>query len=195
MFNLYALLAHHRPACHIDNVSRKDADSSGALISHLLCCVVRGNKQRTAKRNRRMAEHIKKSDNIQFKTYLFVVFVVIFGPLGNVLVGKGAKGLGALNSWEPGALLQFFWRAFTSGTIWLGIASLLTFFVAYMLVLSWADYSFVQPATAMSYAVVAVLSVILLHEVVKIEQWVGVGIICLGVFVVGNTSPRTTKPN
>ena len=145
--------------------------------------------------NSRMPENIDKSDNIQFKTYLLVVFVVIFGPLGNVLVGKGAKSVGALNSWQPAAVLHFFWHAFTSSTIWLGIASLLTFFVAYIVVLSWADYSFVQPATAMSYGVVAVLSVILLHEVVKVEQWVGVGIICLGVFIVGNTSPRTTKHN
>jgi len=35
----------------------------------------------------------------------------------------------------------------------------------------------------------------LLHEVVRVEQWVGVAIICLGVFIVGNTSPRTTKHN
>src|ERR1700733_6613898 len=115
-----------------------------------------------------MHEYKKQSENIPFKTYLLVVFVVIFGPLGNVLVGKGAKSVGALNSWQPSAVLQFFWHAFTSGTIWLGIASLLTFFVAYIVVLSWADYSFVQPATAMSYGVVAVLSVILLHEVVKV---------------------------
>ena len=62
-----------------------------------------------------------------------------------------------------------------------------------MLVLSWADYSFVQPATSFSYAVVALLSVLLLHEIVKPTQWAGVAIICAGVLIVGNTSPRTTK--
>jgi drug/metabolite transporter (DMT)-like permease len=92
-------------------------------------------------------------------------------------------------------LFQFFWRAFTTGTMWLGIASLLTFFVAYIVVLSWADYSFVQPATSISYGIVAALSTILLHEVVKPAQWLGVAIICLGVFIVGSTSPRTTKPD
>lgn len=74
-----------------------------------------------------------------------------------------------------------------------GIASLLAFFVAYLVVLSWADYSFVQPFSAISYGVVAALSFFLLHEVVTPLQWAGVGIICFGVFVVGNTSPRTTK--
>ena len=131
--------------------------------------------------------------NLHFKTYLMVALVVLFGPLGNVLVGKGVKSVGALNSWAPGALFNFFWRAFTTSTIWLGIASLLTFFVAYIVVLSWADYSFVQPFSAVSYGVVAVLSFFLLHEVVKPMQWAGVAIICCGVLIVGNTSPRTTK--
>jgi uncharacterized membrane protein len=182
-------------ACQIDDIEVEFTDSSGALIFHLLCCLVRRNGVTDDRTNRRMQENIKITDSVHFKTYLLVVFVVIFGPLGNVLVGKGAKSVGALNSWQPTAVLEFFWRAFTSGTIWLGIASLLTFFVAYIVVLSWADYSFVQPATAISYGVVSVLSVILLHEVVRVEQWVGVGVICLGVFIVGNTSPRTTKPN
>ena len=71
------------------------------------------------------------------------MLVVILGPLGNVFVGKGVKSAGALNSWASGALFEFFWRAFTTSAIWLGIGSLLTFFVAYILVLSWADYSFV----------------------------------------------------
>ena len=132
-------------------------------------------------------------DRLHIKTYILVVIVVIFGPLGNVLVGKGMKSVGEITSWAPKALFDFFWRAFTTPTIWLGIAALLAFFVAYMLVLSWADYSFVQPATSVSYAVVAFLSIFLLHEIVKPTQWVGVAIICLGVFVVGSTTPRTTK--
>jgi uncharacterized membrane protein len=140
-----------------------------------------------------MSGGMTRSGNVHFKTYVLVLLVVIFGPLGNVLVGKGVKSVGALNSWEPGALFHFFWGAFTTGTIWLGIASLLTFFVAYIVVLSWADYSFVQPATSISYGVVAALSILLLHEVVKPAQWLGVAVICLGVFIVGNTSPSTTK--
>jgi drug/metabolite transporter (DMT)-like permease len=136
---------------------------------------------------------MNRSHNLHFKTYLLVAVVVVFGPLGNVLVGKGVKSVGALNSWAPAALVSFFWGAFTTPTIWLGIASLLAFFVAYIVVLSWADYSFVQPASSISYGVVALLSFFLLHEIVKPLQWLGVGVICFGVFIVGNTSPRTTK--
>jgi drug/metabolite transporter (DMT)-like permease len=136
---------------------------------------------------------MNRHENLHLKTYLLIAIVVLFGPLGNVLVGKGVKTVGALNSWAPRALFSFFWRAFTTPAIWLGIASLLAFFVAYIVVLSWADYSFVQPFSAISYGIVAFLSVFLLHEVVKPMQWAGVAIICFGVFIVGNTSPRTTR--
>lgn len=144
-------------------------------------------------KEREIAAGRKTASSLHLKTYVLVILVVIFGPLGNVLVGKGMKSVGAVNSWAPNALFHFFWQAFTTSAIWLGIASLLTFFVAYILVLSWADYSFVQPATSVSYGVVALLSSFFLHEVVKPTQWVGVAIICLGVFIVGHTAPRTTQ--
>ena len=65
--------------------------------------------------------------------------------------------------------------------------------MAYCLVLSWADYSYVQPASAMAYAVVALLGVVVLHETVSPIRWLGIAVICLGVFVVGQTIPNTTE--
>ena len=77
--------------------------------------------------------------------------------------------------------------------VWLGIASLLTFFIAYMLVLSWADYSYVQPASSVAYGMVALLGYLVLGEIVTVTRWVGVLVICMGVFIVGHTSPSTTE--
>ena len=77
--------------------------------------------------------------------------------------------------------------------IWLGITSLLLFFLAYLLVLSWADYSYVQPASATGYFFVALLGYLLLGEVIPRMRWVGVLVICVGVLLVGGTPPRTTE--
>lgn len=128
---------------------------------------------------------------LHLKTFLLILVIVIAGPLGNVLLSKGMKTVGKVVAWPPQALLQVALRIFGTPAIWLGIASQLTFFVAYMLVLSWADYSYVQPASSFSYAVVAVLGYLLLGEAVSPMRWAGIGIICLGVFVVGRTSPRS----
>lgn len=83
-------------------------------------------------------------------------------------------------------------RVLLSGYIWLGIACLLGFFVVHMLLLTWADYSYVQPATSLSYAFISVLSYLLLGEVISPLRWLGVSVICLGVFLVGRTAPSTT---
>ena len=61
-----------------------------------------------------------------------------------------------------------------------------------MLVLSFADYSFVQPASSIAYAVVALLGYMMLGERISPLRWAGIAVICLGVFVVGRTNPRTT---
>jgi len=121
--------------------------------------------------------------------------MVIFGPLGNVLLGRGMKSVGVVTIRTIPDIFNVFHKVFTSSSIWLGIGSLITFFLAYMIVLTWADYSYVQPASAVAYAVVAFMGHFLLHEVVTRTRWVGVLIICVGVFVVGNTHPRTTEPN
>jgi drug/metabolite transporter (DMT)-like permease len=131
--------------------------------------------------------------SLHLKTYLLIAVMVIAGPLGNVLLSKGMKHMGELPLWPPSELLHTAFRIFTSGTIWLGVASLVTFFVAYMLVLSRADYSFVQPASSLAYGVVALLGYWMLNERVSPLRWAGIAVICFGVFIVGRTSPRTTE--
>jgi uncharacterized membrane protein len=129
---------------------------------------------------------------LHFKTCFLILLVVTFGPLGNVLLSKGMKQIGPVTIHTAAQFLDVFTQIFTSGSIWLGIASQLTFFVAFMLVLSWADYSYVQPATAISYGMVALLGHFALHESVSPMRWFGIFIICWGVLIVGHTHPRTT---
>jgi drug/metabolite transporter (DMT)-like permease len=136
---------------------------------------------------------MKPEAGLRFKTYLLIFLMVVFGPLGDVLLSKGMKRIGALTSWAPLDLLHFFESTFRSAMVWLGIASLFSFFIAYMLVLSWADYSYVQPASSGAYGVVALLGYLILRETVTPIRWAGILIICLGVFIVAHTSPRTTE--
>jgi drug/metabolite transporter (DMT)-like permease len=136
---------------------------------------------------------MKDSPGRHLKTYILILFIVLFAPLGNVLLSKGMKGIGSAKNWAPADVFQILLKILASGYIWLGILSLFTFFIAYMLVLTWADYSYVQPASAFSYAVVALLSYFLLGEVVPPLRWAGIAVICVGVLVVGRTPPRTTE--
>ena len=130
---------------------------------------------------------------LHLKTYLLILLMVIFGPLGNVLLGKGMKGVGVVSVSTPAEALDVLSRVLASGTIWLGIGSLISFFVAYMLVLSWADYSFVMPFSAIAYALVPLLGYLFLGERVSAARSIGIILIFLGVLLINRTPHRTTE--
>lgn len=132
------------------------------------------------------------SYRLRVKTYVLIVLMVAFGAIGDVLLGKGMRETGGIALSSIGSFVDGIYRGFHSDLVWMGIFSLLIFFLCYMLVLSWADYSFVSPASAISYAVVTFLGWVLLGETVNSTRWLGVLVICLGVFLVGHTPTRTT---
>jgi multidrug transporter EmrE-like cation transporter len=127
------------------------------------------------------------------RTYLLLATMVFFSSIGNVLLSKGMRQVGEVDDFSPVALLSVFLKTFMNSSIWLGIFSLLLFFVSYLLLLSWADLSYVQPASAIGYAVVALLGYLLLGESVSPTRWMGVLFICGGVALVGGTDPSTTR--
>jgi uncharacterized membrane protein len=125
--------------------------------------------------------------HLQRKTYALLVPIVLLSSTGNVLLGKGMKQIGDVRDWRLAALGALFVKTFTNGWVWLGIGSLLLFLVSFMVILSWADYSFVMPASATSYAVAALLGHWALGELVTPQRWLGVVLICLGVALVART--------
>ena len=132
--------------------------------------------------------------NLKAKTYFFLILMIVLGSVGNTILDKGMKGLGTIDFSSRAAIWQGAFHTFTSGTIWLGISCMLLFMVCHMLVLSWADYSFVMPFSAVTYALVPVLGYIWLGEYVPVARRIGILLIVFGVFLVSRTPPRTTEP-
>jgi drug/metabolite transporter (DMT)-like permease len=126
------------------------------------------------------------------KTYALLASMVFFSSLGNVLLSRGMKQIGEIVDFSPGGLVAVFIKTFTNGSIWLGMSSLLVFFVSYLLMLSWADFSYVQPASAIGYALVAVLGYFMLGEFVSPVRWAGVLLISAGVALVSGTEPASS---
>ena len=130
---------------------------------------------------------------LRIRTVGLILLQVAFATVGELLLGIGMKQIGAVTDWSPAALARTFILTITSGTIWLGIFSLLLFFACYLLVLSWADLSYIKPVSAIGYALIAFLGYLVLHEQVSPVRWVGVALICVGVALAGQTEVRTTK--
>jgi len=135
---------------------------------------------------------VSHTRRLHLKTIPLILISIVLGPLGNVFLGKGMKGFGQVATAKIPDLLQIAPRVLSSGYIWLGITCLLGFFITHMLLLTWADYSYVQPATSLSYLTISVLSYFLLGEMISPLRWLGVTVICFGVFIVGRTPPSST---
>jgi drug/metabolite transporter (DMT)-like permease len=128
---------------------------------------------------------------LRVKTLVMVFAMVVCATTGDSLLKRGMSQVGPVSLTQAG-LFQAFRGAMTSGTIWFAILFLIGFMISNMTVLSWADYSYVMPASAMGYAAVTLVGVVFLGETVSPRRWLGVALICLGVFLVGQTKPRTS---
>jgi drug/metabolite transporter (DMT)-like permease len=133
------------------------------------------------------------SETHKVKTSIMVVLLVILNSAGNFFFGLGMKRIGEIHGLSAAVLRSAFVAVFSSPWIWLGIVSMLLFLGALMMVLSWADFSYVLPATAAMYAIVPLLGHFVLRESVTSLRWTGVALICAGVLFVARTPPSTTE--
>ena len=141
-----------------------------------------------------MEQTISSTRTLKAKTYILLFLMILFGSVGNTILDKGMKSLGPIDFSTHSTIWQGAFQTFTSGTIWLGICFMLLFMVCHMLVLSWADYSFVMLFSAITYALVPLLGYLWLGEYVPIGRRFGIVLIVFGVFLVSRTPPRTTQP-
>jgi drug/metabolite transporter (DMT)-like permease len=76
----------------------------------------------------------------------------------------------------------------------LGIALLIGFFASYLTALSWADLTFVLPATAFGNVILALLARFWLHEAISYQRWLGIMLITVGVGFVAHGPSLTERP-
>lgn len=123
--------------------------------------------------------------------YAILVAVMLTASVGDTLLSHGMSQIGAVDLHHLGLLFH----ALANPYIIAGIVLLIGFFASYMTALSWADLTFVMPATAFGYVVVALLSRFWLHEHLSIYRWAGILlIVCAVGFVAGGPSRTDHDP-
>lgn len=123
------------------------------------------------------------------KTAIVLVIAIISQAIGNVFLTKAMKSVTLANAGND--LLATALSAAGNPTLWLGTALLIVFFALYSAALSWADLSFVLPATAFGYVLNVAAGHYFLSESVSPARWAGSAIITLGVFLVSRSGVRT----
>ncbi|MGB9233997.1 MAG: EamA family transporter [Terriglobales bacterium] len=125
-----------------------------------------------------------------FRKYLILAGVTVFSTLGDSLLARGMKELGGVSLHNFSGLLFAILNPWVS----IGIVLLLAFFASYMSALSWADLTYVLPATSLGYVLVAVIAHIAFHEEISPTRWLGIALIAAGVgFVAAGPSVTTAR--
>lgn len=114
---------------------------------------------------------------MNLRKYLVLLGVSIFAPLGDSLLSYGMKQVGNISLHHPGELFL----SITNPWVGLGIVLLLGFFASYMTALSWADLTYVLPASSLGYVLLALIAKFFLHEQVSVTRWLGIALVSSGV--------------
>src|SRR5881409_797049 len=123
-------------------------------------------------------------ETVSMRVVLFISIVILTGTAGDLAVSHAMKQIGHVSPITPSAIFRFLAQAFQMVWLWIGIALMATGFFSLLALLSWADVSFVVPATALSYVSGALGAKFLLNEHVAPARWAGVLLVCLGVALI-----------
>ena len=122
--------------------------------------------------------------------YGILLAVVLTASFGDALLSRGMVQVGPVDVHH----LPLVFHALFNLNIDIGIVLLIGFFATYMNALSWADLTFVMPATAFGNVVIALISRFLLHETLTWSRWLGILLITSAVGFVADRPARTELP-
>ncbi|MGH9428439.1 MAG: EamA family transporter [Terriglobia bacterium] len=133
------------------------------------------------------------------KTAIVLITAIVAQAFGDVCLTKGMKAITSLETNDAGfseslsRVSHIALQAMQSPMVWIGTLLLIVFFVLFSAALSWADLSFVLPATAFGYVLNVAAGNYFLGESVSNRRWAGAVIITLGVLFVSRSSQRTSE--
>jgi len=125
---------------------------------------------------------------VDLKTRLLTAFVVATNVLGNFAMSWGMKHQAA----DLGLSPLIYIRLIFTPWVLLGTSLLILWLLSRMMLLGWADLSYVLPVTSIGYVLSAVLGKVFFGEQVSWQRWLGTGFIVIGIVFVGLTTANTT---
>lgn len=123
------------------------------------------------------------------RRYFMLLLLVLASTIGDGVLSRGMKQIGEISASRWHELLF----AVTNPWVTLGIALLMVYFGSYLSALSWADLSYIMPATAFGNVLTALFAKYVLHEHIPFTRWMGIALITFGVGFVARGPSLTVK--
>lgn len=124
------------------------------------------------------------------KTIVGCVVVMGTNVMGNYALKKGLSHASTGASWSPMPYIH----AFSNMWVDIGVLFMAGWFISRLVLLSWADLSYILPVCSFSYVFTAIVGGVVLGERISAMHWVGTFFVTMGVAVTALTFPETTPP-
>ncbi|MBN1164761.1 MAG: EamA family transporter [Candidatus Krumholzibacteriota bacterium] len=118
------------------------------------------------------------------KNLILIIVTVCLNTTGQFMMKIGLRSMDQINYHN---FFRSFQKVLTSGYIIGGFCSYAVSAVLWIIILSRAELSWAFPMVSLSYVATAILAPYLLNEPFSLLRFVGILVICLGVFLVGKT--------
>jgi drug/metabolite transporter (DMT)-like permease len=117
-------------------------------------------------------------------TFLMILTIVLSSSAGEVFITRGMKQVGEISTLHLRALLEIATRILTNWNFLAGVFCMAVSFFSFLAVLSWAEMSFIVPATSLGYVVSTIGAKFVLQERVNPLRWAGTLLVCVGAALV-----------
>jgi transporter family protein len=115
------------------------------------------------------------------KTAIMIAIIVLADSTGDVLLKRGMTQVGEVSTIRLRELFIIARKVLRNKNFLSAIFFITLTFLSFLTVLSWADLSFVFPATSLIYVVGTLGAQFILKETVTLQRWAGTLLVCLGV--------------
>ena len=123
------------------------------------------------------------------KTILMTLVVVWSSVIGNFSLAWGMRKVAPDALGSPLGYIAVLFNPWVA----LGVSLLVVWMLSQMLLLSWADLSYVLPVTSAGYVLTALAGRLFLGERISAARWAGVSLIMAGVALVGRTQHNSAN--
>lgn len=118
--------------------------------------------------------------------FSYIAGTIFFTVTGQLLIKWGMSIVGSVPA-DRNQLLNFIWQTITNWQVVAGLAcaGIASFF--WILTMSKSPISFAYPFMGLAIVLVLALSPLLFRENVPVTRWVGVVVVCLGIWIASRT--------
>lgn len=117
------------------------------------------------------------------KTWLAILMISLSDSAGDVLFGVAMKQIGKVRRMPLIEMLKLGFRIVTNPAILLGVFFQTVAIFNFIAALSWADISFIRPATALTYIMSLLGAKFILQEKIRKYRLVGIAFIGCGMLI------------